>query len=126
PPQPASPRLLVVSRPPSLLRCPTRSRRPPSGERIMSKHTVSAPANIAFVKYWGASDLERALPLNSSISMTLDECVTLCTAEPISGTPHGDEIWLAEPDGRLTPASPEFSHRVLAHIERLRRWAGRS
>ncbi len=91
----------------------------------MSKNTVSAPANIAFVKYWGATDIERALPLNSSISMTLDECVTLCTAELIDGAPHRDEIWLAEPDGRLAPAPPEFSHRVLAHIERLRKWAGR-
>jgi len=26
----------------------------------MSKTTVSAPANIAFIKYWGARDLEPA------------------------------------------------------------------
>ena len=26
----------------------------------MSKATVSAPANIAFIKYWGARDLDRA------------------------------------------------------------------
>lgn len=91
----------------------------------MSKHTVSAPANIAFIKYWGATDIERALPLNSSISMTLDQCVTLCTAELTSGPKRRDEIWLAEADGRLTPAGPDFARRVLAHIERLRRWAGR-
>ena len=45
----------------------------------MSKTTVAAPANIAFVKYWGARDLEKALPMNPSISMTLDHCVTRCT-----------------------------------------------
>ena len=47
----------------------------------MSKATVSAPANIAFIKYWGARDLERAIPMNSSISMTLDHCVTRFTVE---------------------------------------------
>lgn len=91
----------------------------------MSKCTVSAPANIAFIKYWGALDIDRALPLNSSISMTLEQCVTLCTAELLPGAPRRDEIWLAEADGRLTPAGPDFARRVLAHIERLRQWAGR-
>ena len=37
----------------------------------MSKTTVAAPANIAFVKYWGARDLDKALHMNPSISMTL-------------------------------------------------------
>ena len=64
----------------------------------MSKTTVSAPANIAFIKYWGARDLDRAIPMNSSISMTLEHCVTPCTVETLD---HGgeDEVWLAEPDG---------------------------
>ena len=34
--------------------------------------TVSAPANIAFVKYWGAEDLDVVRPCNPSISMTLE------------------------------------------------------
>lgn len=34
--------------------------------------TYEAPPNIALVKYWGVRDLERALPYNSSISVTLD------------------------------------------------------
>ena len=51
----------------------------------MSKTTVAAPANIAFIKYWGARDLERALPMNPSISMTLDHCVTRCTVEILDG-----------------------------------------
>ncbi|MGP8158384.1 MAG: diphosphomevalonate decarboxylase [Thermoplasmata archaeon] len=34
--------------------------------------TYEAPPNIALVKYWGDRDRERALPYNSSISVTLD------------------------------------------------------
>ena len=34
--------------------------------------TYDAPPNIALVKYWGVRDRERALPYNSSISVTLD------------------------------------------------------
>ncbi|MBV8202036.1 MAG: diphosphomevalonate decarboxylase [Acidobacteria bacterium] len=88
----------------------------------MTKTTISAPANIAFVKYWGARDLERALPLNSSISMTLERCVTQCTVEPIRG--DQDEIWLAEASGGFSTPEPEFQRRVKQQLDRMRRWAG--
>ncbi|HEX4966015.1 MAG TPA: diphosphomevalonate decarboxylase [Thermoanaerobaculia bacterium] len=91
----------------------------------MSKATVSAPANIAFIKYWGARDLARALPLNSSISMTLDSCVTLCTVETL-GHEGPDEVWLAEPDGGFGSLEPEFDRRVREHLDRIRQWAGRN
>ena len=91
----------------------------------MSKATVSAPANIAFVKYWGARDLARALPMNSSISMTLDSCVTLCTVETL-GHEGQDEVWLAEPDGGFGNLDPEFDRRVREQLDRIRQWAGRS
>jgi diphosphomevalonate decarboxylase len=70
----------------------------------MTKTTVSAPANIAFVKYWGARDLDRALPLNSSISITLERCVTQCTVDPLPG--DFDEICLAEPHGGFSAPEP--------------------
>jgi diphosphomevalonate decarboxylase len=89
----------------------------------MSKTTVSAPANIAFVKYWGARDLERALPMNPSISMTLDECVTRCTAEVLDGA--RDEVWICEPDGRFGSPGADFARRVTDQLDRIRRWAGR-
>ena len=47
--------------------------------RRMSKATVRAPSNIAFIKYWGARDLERVIPTNASISMTLDFCASRST-----------------------------------------------
>ncbi len=91
----------------------------------MSKTTVSAPANIAFIKYWGARDLDRALPMNPSISMTLEHCVTQCTVETLG---HGgeDEVWLAEPDGGFGTPEPEFAQRMRDHLSRIRKWAGRT
>src|SRR4051794_41391762 len=90
----------------------------------MSKATVTAPANIAFIKYWGARDLDRAIPMNTSISMTLEHCVTQCTVETLD---HGgeDEIWLAEPDGGFGTPDAGFVRRASAQLERIRQWAGR-
>ena len=90
----------------------------------MSKTTVSAPANIAFVKYWGARDLASATPMNTSISMTLEHCVSQCTVETLD---HGgeDEVWRAEPDGGFGTPDPEFARRVRAQLDRIRTWAGR-
>jgi diphosphomevalonate decarboxylase len=90
----------------------------------MSKTTVSAPANIAFVKYWGARDLASATPMNTSISMTLEHCVSQCTVETLD---HGgeDEVWRAEPDGGFGTPDPEFARRVRAQLDRIRKWAGR-
>lgn len=35
--------------------------------------TVSAPTNIAVIKYWGKGNVELNTPLNSSVSCTLDQ-----------------------------------------------------
>jgi diphosphomevalonate decarboxylase len=86
--------------------------------------TAEAASNIAFIKYWGAQDLERAIPVNPSISMTLDRCRSVCS---VSYRPdaEGDEVWLAEEEGgSLERAPPAFAARVLAHTERLRRRFG--
>ncbi len=88
----------------------------------MPKATISAPANIAFVKYWGARDLERAIPCNPSISMTLSRCVSNCTVEPIAGL--ADEVWLAQAGGGFSTPPHDFGGRVRAHLDRIRAWAG--
>jgi len=86
--------------------------------------TVRAPSNIAFVKYWGARDLQQALPRNASISMTLSECYTRSTATLVP-EPGPDEILLATEGGDLRPAPEAFAVPVHRHLERLRRHAGR-
>ena len=63
---------------------------PPTAGRA----TATAPANIALIKYWGARDLDRALPVNPSLSMTLSACRTRTTVE-FSPEPGDDEVWLA-------------------------------
>jgi len=92
---------------------------PPAG-----RATAEAPANIAFVKYWGASDLERALPVNPSISMTLSRCVSRTTVD-FDPTAGGDQVRLRVRDGE-PPVDPgeAFARRVRAHLEALRRRFG--
>jgi diphosphomevalonate decarboxylase len=86
--------------------------------------TAEAASNIAFVKYWGARDLDRAIPVNPSISMTLDVCRSICSA---TWRPQGesDEVLLAQGE-RLVDPGPGFSRRVVDHLERLREWVGGS
>ena len=87
------------------------------------KATVEAPPNIAFIKYWGARDLEAALPVNASVSMTLDRCRARTTVEhrPEGG---GDRVELVDAEGGLGAAPEAFAEPVRRHLERLRRWAG--
>jgi diphosphomevalonate decarboxylase len=55
--------------------------------------------------------------------MTLERCVTQCTAELIPG--DHDEIWLAEQGGGFSPPEPDFTHRIQEHLDRIRTWASR-
>ena len=91
--------------------------------------TAEAASNIAFVKYWGARDLERVEPANPSISMTLSQCRSICSATFFEGQSGADEILLVESDGvgeADQPAPPAFSERILAHLDRLRERVGAS
>jgi diphosphomevalonate decarboxylase len=47
----------------------------------MMKATAIAPANIAFIKYWGKSDERLRFPFNPSISMNLSNTYTETTVE---------------------------------------------
>ena len=85
--------------------------------------TVSAPANIAFVKYWGAREPGRALPYHPSISMTLEVCRSTTTVEVDSGL-EADRVFIADEAGRLTPADAAFAGRVRGHLAAIRRALG--
>ena len=92
---------------------------------MTGKATVTAPSNIAFIKYWGARDLAQAVPLNASISMTLTECVSRSTVAFSEGSDAPDRIELVGDDGSFTPPPASFRERALAHLDRVRRWARR-
>lgn len=77
--------------------------------------TAVAHPNIALVKYWGKSDVERNLPAVGSISITLD---TLSTRTTIRSDPTLS-IDRLELDGQ--PASTDRTARVTAGLELVRR-----
>jgi diphosphomevalonate decarboxylase len=90
--------------------------------------TAIAPANIAFIKYWGMQDTTRTLPYNGSISMNLDACLTTTT---VTFDPELAEDALtlrlyAGPDAIAPPqrAAGRALERVSAQLGRLRALAG--
>ena len=87
------------------------------------KATVRSPSNIAFIKYWGAKDLERAIPENPSLSMTLRECTSRSTVEHLGDGGAHEILWRAS-GGGLETAPPAFAERVERHLDFLRDWAG--
>jgi len=93
---------------------------------LSARATVSAPANIALIKYWGAQNPDRVVPYHPSISITLEVCRSVTTVEALpAGSIEDDEVWL-ERDGRLEPADEGFAARVRGHLAVLRRQTGRS
>lgn len=76
------------------------------------KATAQAPANIAFIKYWGRRDKLLRLPYNPSISMNLSACTTTTTVE-FSNDFETDTV--TEGFG---------TERIIEHIDRIRKIAG--
>jgi diphosphomevalonate decarboxylase len=81
------------------------------------KATAKAPANIAFVKYWGKKDSSIRLPLNSSVSMNLDNVFTITTVE-FSPYLAKDKIEIVG-----EKLSGEGIKRVVSHLDRIRKLA---
>lgn len=78
------------------------------------KATAIAPANIAFIKYWGKKDDVLRLPLNSSISMNLSGATTTTTVE-FSKNFKADEVIIV--DGNF---SEKEDLRVIKGLDRIR------
>jgi diphosphomevalonate decarboxylase len=83
------------------------------------KATFRANSNIAFVKYWGKKDTELNLPMNPSISMTLDESVSTTTTVEFSVAYEKDELVL---DGKI--ADSEKLGKVTRFLDIVREKAG--
>ncbi|MDP4011207.1 MAG: diphosphomevalonate decarboxylase [Candidatus Roizmanbacteria bacterium] len=89
----------------------------------MSKVTIQAPANIAFIKYWGRSDHKLFLPLNDNISMTLSGCTTTTTAELINGPSNMVEVkFLGKEYTQLTSDSIK-ARNIFDQITRIKKLA---
>ncbi|MER8041599.1 diphosphomevalonate decarboxylase [Streptomyces sp. NPDC094032] len=82
--------------------------------------TAVAPANIAFVKYWGIRDEAEVLPANPSLSMTLSRCVSRCTVGLLGADAGADEIWWRGADGETGPAPRPVAEGIRAQLRRLR------
>ena len=84
--------------------------------------TAEACANIAFIKYWGNRGAGLNLPLNVSISMNLESCVSRTTAALLQDAgADADEFVL---NGR--PAETDAASRVSGFLERIRDMAAES
>jgi len=81
------------------------------------KKTATAPANIAFIKYWGKTNENLRLPANSSISMNLDKCTTTTTVEFNPKYKTDSFNFLGE---KITQKEIK---RVIKHLSRIRKLA---
>lgn len=85
----------------------------------MNRITVSSPSNIALIKYWGMSDEHLTLPNNVSLSMTLSQCVSLCTMAPLRGGTSDEILWRTS-EGTLVPANAALRFGIEHHLGQLR------
>ncbi|PSR92957.1 Diphosphomevalonate decarboxylase [Actinidia chinensis var. chinensis] len=76
--------------------------------------TAQTPTNIAVIKYWGKRDESLILPINDSISVTLDP-EHLCTTTTVAVSPRFDQdrMWL---NGREISLSGGRYQRCLREI----------
>ena len=82
------------------------------------KATAISCANIAFIKYWGRRDHTLRLPLNSSISMNLDNATTITTVM-FDPALEADHVTI---EG--TETTEKAAQRVSDHLDRIRTLAG--
>lgn len=71
--------------------------------------TVSAPTNIACIKYWGKADAKWNTPTNDSVSVTLDQSdLRAVTTAAASAQFTKDRLWLNGVEDEHAATSPRF------------------
>ena len=85
-------------------------------------YRAQAPANIAFIKYWGQKDAGSCIPYTSSISMTLDTCLSTSEVKHIDGgdTDSMEVEYYQKKPQIITPKAHTKSHYMLEQIQRIR------
>ncbi|OGQ92921.1 MAG: diphosphomevalonate decarboxylase [Deltaproteobacteria bacterium RIFOXYA12_FULL_61_11] len=92
------------------------------------KATANAPANIAFIKYWGRRDHQLFLPLTTTSSMNLDACRSTTTVD-FDPAYDRDTITIVDEQGDRKEVSPEGSRKdrgLFRQLDRVRELAGTS
>lgn len=84
------------------------------------KVTVKAPANIAFIKYWGKKNEKLRIPANSSISMNLSDAFSV-TSVDFDNRLKEDVVKIDD----VVSAGGE-RERVARHLSLVRKMAGKS
>ncbi|MBC7662086.1 MAG: diphosphomevalonate decarboxylase [Chitinophagaceae bacterium] len=77
-------------------------------------YSVSAPSNIAFLKYWGKKDPLLQWPANDSLSMTLNQLASRTTAYR-----HDTEDHRFQFQGEVLPRDHGSFHKVYKHLDYL-------
>lgn len=80
------------------------------------KATAEAPANIAFIKYWGNADANLRIPYHNTISMNISGATTTTTVEFTSSL-SADEVFLG--GNKIDGAGAERVSAVLSHIRKM-------
>jgi diphosphomevalonate decarboxylase len=84
---------------------------------MMNKSTFRASSDVALVKYWGKKNAALRIPENGSVSIVLSGLDTLTTVE-FSGRLPQDQV-------RIEGTQNEVEvRRVVAHLDRIRDYAG--
>lgn len=84
------------------------------------KATTIAPANIAFIKYWGKTNDRLTLPNNTSVSMNLDSLTTKTTVE-FDESLEKDRVEIAYYGSVRIQADSGTYQRVVEQLDRIRK-----
>ncbi len=85
----------------------------------MKKATAIAPANIAFIKYWGQQDQQLILPFSDTISMNLSDCFTTTTVA-FDTSFLEDEVEIQYYGGKRERVNGSQYDRVINQVNRFR------
>src|SRR5210317_2130862 len=88
-----------------------------SKKLIEGYFSASAPSNIALVKYWGKK--EEQIPMNASISLTLEQCRTNTTIDFSRKEKASDFSFDVYLDGKL---KEEFKPKIVSFFKRIEKY----